>query len=102
MKHEKAANNKGAGKDMPAFHPGGTPRVTDCIASVEVDVVTMPAGFVMIKVARVGDGEIVGKAVTLEGPLRSIGLYVLVARSDETISPTEAVTDALNVYGGVV
>lgn len=57
---------------------------------------------VSTKVINVGEGDIVGKAVALKPFKPKRGLYVLVARPEDTIPPTGAGIDELNVYGGVV
>ena len=54
------------------------------------------------KVISVGKGDIVGKALVLKPFKPSKGLYVLVASPDDTMPPTGAGIDELNVYGGVV
>jgi hypothetical protein len=95
-RHTKVVESKGTRKRVPAFHPGGTPSVTVTTETVEIEVVTTPAGFVKMNVAKVGDGEMVGNADALTMPLLKIGLYVLVARADETIPPTGAKMDEFN------
>ena len=92
----------GACRATPLLHPGGTPSVINEGAMVEVEVVRTPAELVTTKVARVGGEEIVGNAEALKKLIPMIGLYVLVARSEETISPTLAGTEVLKAYGGVV
>ena len=54
------------------------------------------------KVISVGKGDIVGKAVVLNPFEPRRGLYVLVASPDDTMPPTGAGIEELNVYGGVV
>jgi len=76
--------------------------VTEGGTRVEVDVVRMPAELVMMNVANVGAGEIVGSADALKKLMPTTGLYVLVARSEETICPRKAGTEVLKAYGGVV
>lgn len=55
-----------------------------------------------IKVANVGNPASAGSAVTLGWRDARRALYVLVARAEETIPLGGALTDVLNVYGGVV
>ena len=57
--------NHGAWRAWPPFQPGGTPSVTTGNARVEIEVVNCPSELVVVKVISVGEGEIVGKAVTL-------------------------------------
>jgi hypothetical protein len=82
--------------------PGGRPSVMEGCVNVEVEVVTIPDGSVRINVTRVGAGDMVGKPVTLNVMSPNTGLYVLVASSEETISPIDAYTEVLKAYGGVV
>lgn len=57
---------------------------------------------VMISVASVGEGVMIGNAEALiEGPFKS-GEYVLVPSSDTTMSPTDAGTEVLKRYGSGV
>ena len=92
---------KGAFADLlELFHPGGTPSVGDGELDIKVD--TAPSASVLVTVASSATGTMVGNAVAFTVPLTSIGLYVLVARAENTILPTEAGTDVLNAYAGVV
>lgn len=76
----------------------GTPRVILGIGYVLVVIETCPDS-VIVNVTTDGGGKIVGNAElfsnTVFGPKR--GLYVLFASPEETIPPTTAVTEALNV-----
>lgn len=57
---------------------------------------------VIMRVASVGDAVTTGIAeVLMNGPLRS-GEYVLVPRSETAMSPTEAGTEVLKMYGSGV
>lgn len=71
---DTSAVNNGAHEAVPRLHPGGTPRVTDDGANVSVEVVSIPAEFVKIKVANVGVGEIVGMAEALKKLMPTTGL----------------------------
>lgn len=87
----------------PAFHPGGTPRVTSGSVNVDVEVTMKPAEFVTTKVTSVGDGVRAGSAVALNMLCSPImGWYVLVARPDVTIPLAAWLTEVLNAYAGVV
>jgi hypothetical protein len=59
----------------------------DGIESVDVEVWTEPDASVATNVKRVGDGDTVGNAETLNILCCKMGLYVLVANPDETIMP---------------
>lgn len=96
------AEKNGARREVPALQPGGTPNVTAAKGCNEVDVVTIPEPSVMMKVAIVGVGEIVGSADTLKILWPRTGTYVLVARPDGAMPPIGAVTEELSAYGGVV
>jgi len=88
--------------EVPALHPGGSPRVIDGCAMVEMVVWMNPEESVTTKVTKFGSPATIGNAVTLGCRVARIALYVLVARPEETIPSTGALTDVLNVYGGVV
>jgi hypothetical protein len=79
--------------ELIAPRPGMTPRVI--VGSRDVDVTVWPSVSVTMKVCRLGEAETVGIAESLVGGARS-ALYVLVARSEVTIWPSEAATDVLN------
>lgn len=88
----------------PVVHPAGRPRVTWATGRVDRDVVTSPDASVVIIVATVGGGVMVGNAETL---LRAVfcpksAVYVRFARPDETMAPTDPATEVLKAKGGVV
>jgi len=85
-------------------HPYGMPRVLLGLTAVLVSVRTVPPS-VTRSVATVGDKEtsgIEGADASFKPPGTSRGEYVLVASSDDTVSPTCQGTEVLNEYGGVV
>lgn len=84
-----------------APEPGGCPSATDVVGAWDVVVMIMPDVSVIIRVARVGDGVIVGIADALMVGTAMRGLYVLVPKSDETICPTAVRMEVLKRYDGV-
>lgn len=78
-------------KLTPALQPGGIPRVTTAAKEVYTVVETCPEGSVTTLVKIEGSGEMVGIAEALKVVcVPKMALYVLVARPDVTIAPTEA------------
>jgi len=76
------------------FHPAyGTPKGNVLVEATLVCVIVSPLD-VTIYVCTVGLGETIGTVLAFR-PLR-MGMYVLVASSDKTVSPTLAFTDVLN------
>lgn len=99
----RKVNNLVVRMEDPEFQPGGTPSSIVGSANRDVEVTMKPPEFVTMNVATVGDGVIPGNAVALN-PLGAsrIGLYVLVARPDDTIPSGARLADVLNAYGGVL
>jgi len=82
----------------------GRPSITGAIERTDTDVETAPAEFVRTTVTTAGAGVIMGMADTFASKVFSpnSALYVLFASPKDTIPPTEAGTDVLKAYGGVV
>jgi hypothetical protein len=102
MMHENRVVKTEMRVEVAALHPGGSPRVTEGCAMVEVVVWINPEASVRTKVAKVGNPASVGNAVTFWWPDARTALYVLVARPEEKIPSAGVLTDVLNVYDGVV
>ena len=94
--------NRGMRIVCAALCPGIFPRATDEVDRIEVEVIVMPEASVIISVSAVGEAVIVGRALALTVAPSRRGLYVLVPRSEETMSPTDAGTEVLKTYAGVV
>lgn len=78
-----------------APEPGGFPSATEVVGACDVVVMIMPDASVIMRVAKVGEGVIVGIAEALIVGTAMRGLYVLVPKSEETICPTAVRTEVL-------
>jgi hypothetical protein len=101
-KHDEAKKTTGSHDRLPAFHPGGMPRVMRGCATAESEVLTIPDSSVVVTATREGAGETVGSDVTFVTEVPKMALYVFVASSEDTTSPAGASTDALKMYGGAM
>jgi hypothetical protein len=72
---------------MRTFAFDGRPRITGTAGIVEIEVITTPAGSVVVNVNTEVGGAIVGMEVIDGGSVPNRGLYVLTASSENTSSP---------------
>lgn len=99
---QEIRNKWGMRIDCAELCPGIFPSGTELVGRTDVEVTIMPEASVRISVSAVGAAVISGIALALTVAPFSSGLYVLVPRSVVTISPTDAGTDVLKMYGGTV